>query len=80
MRWRVVGGRYGARCRLSDGAVLVEADNEVLLVVGAGDRIGLGIDPGVEPEEIARVALHGTRMGGDAGGVLVADCLCLGRA
>ncbi len=58
---------------LGDGAVRVEADGAVLLVVGAGDRDGLGVDPGVEPDELERVALRGTRVGGDTGGVLVAD-------
>ncbi len=54
---------------LGDGAVRVEADG---VVGGAGDRNGLGVDTGVEPDEHVRVVLHGARMGGDAGGVLVA--------
>ncbi len=37
----------------------VEADGVVLLVVGAGDRDGLGVDPGVELDERVHVAHYG---------------------
>ena len=43
----------------------------MLVAVGAGDRDGL--DPGVEPNELARVGLDSARVGSDLGGVLVVD-------
>ncbi len=49
----------GVLLLFSDGAVLVKTNSVVLLVVGAGDRIG--VEPGVKPEELVRVALHGAR-------------------
>ncbi len=55
------------------GAVRVEADGAVLLVGGTGFRDGRGVDPGVEPDEHVRVALHGARVGDNAASVLVAD-------
>ncbi len=74
---------------LCNGAVRVETDGVVILVVGAGSRYGrqpsqplaqgVGVDPGVEPKELVRMALHGTRVGGDVGGVLVVDDAQLGR-
>ncbi len=53
------GARDRAACvgvllLLGDGADCVEAEGVVLLVVGAGDRDGFGVDPGVEPEACAR--------------------------
>jgi hypothetical protein len=57
----------------SDGALRVEADGVVLRVVGAGNRDGLGVDPGVEPEDLVRVALHVARVDDDPGSVLGAD-------
>ncbi len=35
----------------------------VLLVVGACYHNGLGVDQGVEPDELVHVALHGARLG-----------------
>ncbi len=77
-------GKAGARDRaaslgvlllllLGTGAVLVEADSLVFRLVWACNRDGLGLDPGVEQEELVRVALHGARVDGDPGGILVAD-------
>jgi hypothetical protein len=63
----------GVLLLLGNGAIRVEVDGEVLLLGGASDRDGLGVDPGVEPDQHVRVALHGARMGGDAGGELVAE-------
>jgi hypothetical protein len=63
----------GVLLLLGNGAVCVEAAGAVLLVVGASDRDGLGVDQDEEPDEHVRVALHGTCVGGDVGGVLVAD-------
>ncbi len=63
----------GVLLLLGDGADRVEAEGLVLLVVGAGDRDGFGVDPGVEPDEPVRVAVYGARVGGNAGGILVAD-------
>jgi hypothetical protein len=65
---------------LGDGAVRVEAEGVVLLVGRAGNSDGLSVDQGVEPDEHVRMALHGTRVVGDVGGVLVADDVQLERA
>ncbi len=40
---------------------LLEADGVALVVVGAGDRDGLGLYPGVEPDELARAAFDSAR-------------------
>jgi hypothetical protein len=45
----------------------------VLLEVGTGEGNGLCVGPGVQPEELARVALHGARVDCNLGGVLVED-------
>ncbi len=51
---------------LSDGAVLLEANRVVLVVVGASDSNGLSLNLG-------RIAFNGARMGRDLAGVLVVD-------
>jgi hypothetical protein len=55
---------------LSDGTVLIEADNVVIGIVGAGDRDGLYVNLGVEPNELARAAFNGARMGCNLGAYL----------
>ncbi len=45
----------------------------VLVLVRASDRHGLSLDLGVEPNEFARVAFNGARMGCNLGSVLVID-------
>jgi hypothetical protein len=52
-------GGLGVVLLLGHGAVRVEADGAALRVGGAGDRDGLGVDPGVGPEELVRVACPG---------------------
>ncbi len=57
-----------------DGGCHLEADKVVLVVVGASNCYILSLHLGVEPNELARVALNGARVGGgDLGGVLVVD-------
>ncbi len=58
---------------LVEGGSLLEVDDVVLVLVRAGDSNGLSLDLGVEPNELARVAFNGARMGGDLGRVLVVD-------
>ncbi len=64
-------GKAGARDHVAsvgvlllfcDGAIRVEANSVVLLVVGAGYRDGLCVDPGVELDELVCVELHGARV------------------
>jgi hypothetical protein len=43
---------------LFNGGSLVEADGVVIVVVGAGDRDGLGLNLGVEPNDLSRVAFR----------------------
>ncbi len=50
---------------LGDGAVRIKADGVVQLVVWASNRDGLGVDPGMELDELVRAALHGARVCGD---------------
>ncbi len=60
---------------LVNGCCLLEADSVVLVVVGTrdSDRDGLSLNPGVEQNELVRVAFNGARVGGDLSGVLVMD-------
>ncbi len=46
---------------MSDGTVLIEADNVVIGIVRAGDRNGLYVNLGVKPNELARVVFNGAR-------------------
>ncbi len=51
---------------LIEGGCLLEANGVALIEVGADDRDGLGLDPGVKPNELARVAFdsaHGLQSG-----------------
>jgi hypothetical protein len=52
---------------------LLEADGVVLVVVGARDHNGLGLNLGVEPNELACVAFNGARMDRDLRVELVVD-------
>ncbi len=51
----------------------------VIGIVGAGDRDGLYVNLGVEPNGLARVAFNGARMGANLSRVLVVDDAQLGR-
>jgi hypothetical protein len=63
----------GIALLLFDGAVLVEAVDVLLGVVGSGERNSLGVDLGVEIAQLSGVVLNSARVGSDLGRLLEAD-------